>query len=115
MSRLLHFHPGIRYVVQYVIPVNNPEDNVIAIRRKTVVIFEVPINLPDLHNLGYSQFVDLVERRERLALLAEPNKSVDDEVQIPVEIGNANNPALRGGKRDRKRNSPDRDPDSNAA
>lgn len=42
------------YKVQFSLPVDNPVNNIRMTRKKTVIEFEVPINTPDLANLGYS-------------------------------------------------------------
>lgn len=41
------------YQVQFILPCEQPLNNIRRIIRKGVVHFEVPINTPDLQSLGY--------------------------------------------------------------
>jgi len=54
------------YQVQFILPVDNPEKNVRITRRKATVMFEVPINHPDAHKMG---FMDLVAAADLSGLL----------------------------------------------
>lgn len=49
------------YEVQYVLPVDNPEKKVSITRRKGHMIFEVPINYPDAHNLTLMDLIAAAE------------------------------------------------------
>lgn len=67
------------YQVQFILPVDKPEDNVRRTLKKTVVVFDVPINLPNLHTIGYSDLVALAELRESLDLSTPLNNTVDSK------------------------------------
>lgn len=49
------------YEVQFILPVDNPVNNVRMSRRGKVVTFEVPINHPEAHKMG---FMDLMTAAE---------------------------------------------------
>lgn len=66
--KLLHFSERLAYVIQYTIPVNNPEDNVFVRCSKGVHVFELPINHPFAHNISLRDLIDSVNSRELLAL-----------------------------------------------
>lgn len=70
------------YQVQFTLPVDNPESNVFITRKKTVVVFEVPINLPDINIIGYSQLSAIAREPEFPALLTRLNNKTR---QKPVE------------------------------
>ena len=70
------------YQVQFTLPVDNPESNVFITRKKTVVVFEVPINLPDINIIGYSQLSAIARETEFPALLTRHNNKTR---QKPVE------------------------------
>ena len=50
-----------RYDVQYVLPVNNPLMSVSRTVGKTVIHFEVPINHPDAHKMGFTDLMAATE------------------------------------------------------
>jgi len=75
------------YDVQFVLPVDNPEKNVRITRKGKVAHFEVPINHPDAHNMG---FMDLLAAAELSGLLGLPthlnsNKSLTDSPSISIK------------------------------
>lgn len=49
------------YQVQYILPVDNPVSNVRMSKRGKVITFEVPVNHPDAHKMG---FMDLLAAAE---------------------------------------------------
>lgn len=55
-----------QYTVQFTLPVDNPEKNVVKFVKRGSIRFEVPINYPDAHNLG---FEDLLAASELSGLL----------------------------------------------
>lgn len=61
------------YQVQFVLPVNNPEDNVVRTRKRGVIHFEVPINHPDINNLGIQKLLEVAHDTEKLTLLTPLN------------------------------------------
>ena len=73
------------YQVQFSLPCEKPEDNIKIIRRKTIIIFEVPVNLPELHNVGYSQ---LLEFSERAALRQVINMDNNNTGVDPYKVQN---------------------------
>lgn len=77
------------YQVQFTLPVDNPVNNV----RKTVVkggyIFEVPLNHPDAHNMG---FMDLIAAWELSGLLGLSTHLNKKNQKIDFRISNGNNP-----------------------
>lgn len=102
------------FQIQFTLPVNKPEENVWKRRKGKVVHFEVPINLPDIENVGYRQLIEMAEYSAGLALSTALNNKIDS-LEDPYSINDdANNAALRDRKRDRKRNRASDDPVSNA-
>lgn len=101
------------YKVQFLLPVNNPVDNIRIIRKKSVVVFEVPVNTPDLHELGYRQLVAWAEAAEKLALSTVLKNKMDEENKNSLVSKDANNPALRHRKRDSERRRADHHSDRN--
>lgn len=67
------------YTVQFEFPCDNPEDNVVKRLRmkrgKQFIEFSVPINLPDLHHKGFSELLQLSQRRELLGLSTPLNNT----------------------------------------
>jgi hypothetical protein len=49
------------YTVQYALPVDNPVSNVSMSKRNKTITFQVPINHPDAHKMG---FMDLMAAAE---------------------------------------------------
>lgn len=49
------------YQVQFILPVDNPVNNVRMSKRGKSITFEVPINYPDAHNLGFSDLMAAAE------------------------------------------------------
>ena len=68
------------YTVQFELPVNNPEKNVRMKRGKGHLVFYVPLNHPDAHNMG---FQDLIAAQELsgLLVLSTPLKNNKIDVQ----------------------------------
>jgi hypothetical protein len=67
------------FTVQFVLPVDNPVNNVRAIRVKSGTVFEVPVNLPDVGNVTYSQLLEMARVSGLLGLSTDlNNKSSSD-------------------------------------
>jgi hypothetical protein len=49
------------YTVQFILPVDKPENNVSMTRSKKHITFDVPINYPDAHNLGFRDLLAAAE------------------------------------------------------
>lgn len=49
------------YSVQYTLPVDIPSVSVRMIRNKGVITFQVPINHPDAHNMGFQDLLAAVD------------------------------------------------------
>lgn len=64
--------PETGYVVQFCMPVDNPVNNVRKRREKGVVIFDVPINFPNIHNLTYVQLYLASEETAKSATFHRP-------------------------------------------
>lgn len=77
------------YTVQYVLPVDNPVNKVRVTRGKDAMIFEVPINYPDAHNLT---FRDLLQAAEDSGLLGLSTHLKKKKV---IDIQSANMPSSR--------------------
>lgn len=74
--RLIHYNAHLRYVVQYVLPVNNPEKNVLVTFRKGVYIFEIPLNHPFAHTIGLRDLIDATNAAQLSTLSTGLNNSV---------------------------------------
>jgi len=72
----MHFHPDIRYAVQYILPVDNPEDNVSVTCKRWGYIFTVPINHPFAHKLSLRDLIDSVNAAQLLDLSTRLNNTV---------------------------------------
>jgi len=73
------------YCVQFVLPVDNPEKNVVITKRRGSYSFEVPINYKDAHNMG---FMDLLAAAE-LSGLFRPSSTLNTDKKtenVPSEI-----------------------------
>jgi len=73
-----------RFVVQYELPCEKPEDNVRMTRGKRSYRFSVPINLPDAHSLGFVQLFHLAERGKLLGLSTPLNNRIDSSESTPI-------------------------------
>lgn len=65
-----------RYTVQIELPSEDPVNNVRIIRKRKVLHFFVPLNHPDVHNMGLSELLEAVERREKLDLFTGLNNRI---------------------------------------
>lgn len=65
------------YEVQFVLPVDNPEKNVRITRVKGSCSFEVPINHPDAHNMGFQDLLAAAELSGLLGLPTHLNTDTD--------------------------------------
>lgn len=70
------------FQVQFVLPVDNPEKNVRVTKRKQLFTFEVPVNHPDAHQMG---FMDLLAAAELSGLLGLPTH-LNKKSLLPTEI-----------------------------
>lgn len=61
-----------RYSVQWILPVNNPVENVRLIRQPGELLFEVPINYPNCEQLGLAQLLDAVAESEVVRTIPTP-------------------------------------------
>jgi hypothetical protein len=66
------------YIVQFTLPVDNPGSNVVITRANKVVQFDVPINHPDAHNMGFMDLIAAAELSHLSGLPTELNKTVLD-------------------------------------
>lgn len=76
--------PEAAYSVQFVMPVDNPENNVRRRDKGRVIHFEVPINHPNAHTFGWAQFAAAAAHGERLRLSPPLNNTVDSEVSKDI-------------------------------
>lgn len=60
------------YEVQFVLPVDNPVNNVRKTKRNGVLVFEVPVNHPLAHSMSFSDLLLAVEAAEKLASIHSP-------------------------------------------
>lgn len=61
-----------KYIVQYELPVNNPDNNIGIRRGKSVITFFVPLNHPDAHLLGFADLLERATRNGKLRLIDNP-------------------------------------------
>jgi len=61
------------YIVQFVLPCENPEKKVLVVKRRSLWTFEVPINHPDAHNMGFMDLVAAVDLSGLLGLSTHSN------------------------------------------
>ena len=61
------------YTVQFILPVDNPANNVRKTMRKGHIWFEVPLNLPNAHNVTLAQLLEFAERSGLLGLSTHLN------------------------------------------
>lgn len=64
--------PICGFSVQFILPVDNPVDNVVKRRVKGGYIFEVPINTPDIHSLNLTQLLILAEEASNVHIVHNP-------------------------------------------
>lgn len=62
---------GLKFTVQYIWPVNNPEYNVGMERRRRVFKFYVPINHPNAHTMGFQELLEAGQATD-LSTLSTP-------------------------------------------
>lgn len=60
------------YQVQFTLPVDNPVNKVRKTRKNHVIIFDIPINFPDVHNLGYADLLLAADAAEKLTAIDNP-------------------------------------------
>jgi len=77
------------FIIQYTMPVENPEKNVSIERFKGVIRFFVPLNIPEAHNLTLNDLLTYAELSGKLALSTTLNKKTGTgKIVIPVEAVN---------------------------
>lgn len=59
-------------------------NNVRMTRKRGVIHFSVPLNHPVAHNIGLSELLEAVERREKLDLFTGLNKKTGNPKENPV-------------------------------
>jgi hypothetical protein len=84
------------YTVQFVLPVDKPENKVLVVKRKSHWLFEIPINHPDAHNLGFMDLLAASELSGLLGLSPSSNTAFTLIKPVPPAVGVVNN--LSGGK-----------------
>ncbi len=78
-----------KYQVQFSLPVDNPEKNVRITRGRKMFTFEVPINHPEAHNMGFMDLLFAVELSGLLGLSTDVNiKSLLPKEIESVRVGN---------------------------
>lgn len=72
-------HPGRSEIltpqswsVQFTMPCEQPENNVRVRREKKALCFDVPINLPEIHNLTLAQLILLAQRTAKSPTIHNP-------------------------------------------
>jgi len=63
-----------KYLVQYTLPCDNPVNSVSMKRGKGVCSFQVPINHPDAHRMGFSDLLAAAELSGLIDLFTPHNK-----------------------------------------
>jgi len=64
-------------MVQFVLPVDNPVNNVRKYQTKGVITFEVPLNYPNVHTVTYRELCEAVWRAAKLDLSTKVNTDTD--------------------------------------
>lgn len=70
------------YTVQFVMPVDNPVNKVSVTRSKGHMVFEVPINHPDAHQMGLMQLIGAAELSGLLRLSPGLKNKIASEEKI---------------------------------
>lgn len=63
--------------VQLLMPVDNPVYNVRMFHRKGVYTFEVPMNYPNVHNIGFEELFQAQARSKKFTQFTDINNSID--------------------------------------
>lgn len=66
------------YSVQYVLPVDNPEKKVLVTKRKGCYSFEVPVNHPEAHSMGFMDLLAAAELSGLLGLSTDLNNTEEN-------------------------------------
>lgn len=106
------------YTVQFVLPVDNPVNKVIVTKNRGSWCFEVPVNHPEAHTMGFMDLVAAAELSGLLGLSTDSNnKSLDRLKKSIHKKGDANNSkqsqdsaSLRDGLGYRERSGASDDP-----
>lgn len=72
------------FQIQFVLPCEYPEDNVVKKIKKEVIHFEVPINLPDMENIGFRKLLELAKLEEKPDLSTIPKNKSDKKLKVPI-------------------------------
>lgn len=83
------------YQVQFCLPVDNPENKVRMTKRKGSIVFEVPINFPDAHNMGFQDLLAAAELSGLLGLSSTLNKT---DIAVQKESSKLGATILKGHK-----------------
>jgi hypothetical protein len=84
------------YTVQFILPVDKPESNVSITWHGRVAHFDVPINHPDAHNMGYQDLLAAAELSGLLGLPTHLNNKKKVFTSKP-EVGSVNKPDVPRG------------------
>lgn len=69
---------GLKFSVQFIFPVNNPEYNVGMERRRRVFKFFVPINHPNAHNMGFQELLEAGQLHDLSTESTDLNKKTSE-------------------------------------
>ena len=73
------------YTVQFVLPVDNPTNNVSVTKGKGILKFFVPLNYPDAHNVTLAELLMAAEHSGLLALSTPTNTNrVDSDANLSL-------------------------------
>lgn len=61
-----------KYIVQFILPVDNPTKNVIITKGQRVHIFQVPLNHPNAHNMGYQDLLEASRLSGLIGIVHKP-------------------------------------------
>ena len=70
------------YSVQFLLPVDNPVNNVMKRVGKGHITFSVPINHPDAHNMGFQDLIAAAELSGLIDLSTPHNRNKKENIKI---------------------------------
>lgn len=82
-----HKRGGLKFSVQYIWPVNNPEYNVGMERGHRVFKFYVPINHPEAHNMGFQELLEAAQLSDSFTVSTPLNNTVGTSSEETVVCG----------------------------
>lgn len=65
------------YQVMFVLPCEQPEQNVVKRMRKTTLLFEVPINYPNYQDVGIAELLRVAKDAKLFTESTALNKNID--------------------------------------